>query len=409
MGKLAPTSEKQRYAILDVLRGFALMGICLANLPEFALWTFLSEDAQAALPTWRADSIVRLVQYVLVDGKFYTIFSLLFGIGFSIILEHALQRGSTGIRLFYRRMFILVLIGLCHLMFIWSGDILLLYAACGLLLPLFRRGTDRGLLIVALALWLLPVGLDLFQEFCGIRLAQPFVDAQWHYADRYGITEENFATWLRDSTGYTGVLQFLVMGAFERMSEFVDGHRAFKVLGLFLVGYVIGRNRLYAHLDAHARQLRKATLVGLLLGLPLSLVYAYSAVEGHSFGLTLHSLLYALSVPLLTVAYIAPVCLLVSRLEKAGKRPLLAYPGRMALSNYILQSLLGMGLFYGIGLGYGCSVGLAYVELTALGIFLFEIVASWVWLRFFRFGPLEWLWRMLTYGRYFNPFTKDCK
>ena len=125
-----PTTERQRHVILDALRGLALMGIALANFPEFALWTFLSSEQQAAMPTAYIDEIVRFLQYLVVDGKFYSIFSILFGIGFSLIMER------HGLRLFVRRMLILVIIGFLHLMFIWSGDILLLYAVGGLLLTL---------------------------------------------------------------------------------------------------------------------------------------------------------------------------------------------------------------------------------------------------------------------------------
>ena len=119
--------------ILDALRGFALLGIALANYPEFALWTFLSDEEQQAMPTAAVDSVVRYLQYLFVDGKFYTIFSLLFGVGFSLILSR------HPVSLFMRRMLILAAIGFCHLLFIWSGDILLLYAVGGMLLPLFMR------------------------------------------------------------------------------------------------------------------------------------------------------------------------------------------------------------------------------------------------------------------------------
>ena len=180
------------------------MGIALANFPEFALWTFLSSEEQAAMPTAGIDQVVRYLQYLLVDGKFYTIFSLLFGIGFSLILVR------HGRRLFVRRMLLLVVIGFLHLMFIWSGDILLLYAIGGLLLTLFIKISDRGLLWVALLLIVIPVGLDALTEFGGVDFAGPFYDAWWHAAEERGITEENFASWLRDADSYGQMFDFLV-------------------------------------------------------------------------------------------------------------------------------------------------------------------------------------------------------
>ena len=393
-----PTAERERYLILDVLRGLALMGIALANFPEFALWTFLSADEQALLPTAGIDRMVRYWQYVLVDGKFYTIFSLLFGIGFSLILARHSRR------LFLRRMLILVLIGFLHLMFVWSGDILLLYAVGGLLLTLFVGFKDSTLLIIALLLILMPVGLDALTEFYGVDFAAPFYNQWWQVATAQGITEENFATWLRDAESYNQMFAFLLQGACERIWEFVEGHRLPKVLGLFILGYLVGKHRLYTRLSE--LPLRPIFLWTLVIGTPMSLLYGWSATHGHLWGQTIHSVLYASSVIPLAVAYVTGLCLLYLRNQRAMVFRWLAAPGRMALSNYISQSFIGIALFYGIGFGLGTTFGLTAIELTALVVFLSQILCSRLWLCRFRFGPLEWLWRMATYGRYF-PVTID--
>ena len=403
-----PTTAKERHVILDALRGLALLGIALANFPEFALWTFLSSEAQAAMPTAGVDSIVRFLQYLFVDGKFYTIFSLLFGVGFSLILSR------HPVSLFVRRMLILAVIGFCHLMFIWSGDILLLYACGGLLLPLFIRLKDRTLLTVAVALIVLPVGLDALTEFAGIDFARPFYDAWWAEATRQGITEENFATWLRDADSYPQMFAFLCQGACERLWEFVEGHRLPKVVGLFMLGYLIGKHRLYARLEE--LPLHRACTIAFAVGVPISILYAWSATHGHPWGQTVHSLLYTLSVVPMAAGYVTAMCLwyqLSCQPRSIVNYPFsifnwLAAPGRMALSNYISQSLVGVLLFYGLGFGWGCSFGLVYVELTAFAVFVLQIVVCKWWFRHFRFGPLEWVWRMLTYGRYFQfKVTKE--
>ena len=388
-GAAMPVRQKERFAILDILRGLALVGIAVANFPEFALYTFLTPAAAAAMPTAGIDSVVRFLQYVFVDGKFYTIFSLLFGIGFSIIMANAERRGASGFRIFYRRMAILLAIGFLHLMFIWSGDILMLYALMGMLLPLFRRASDRTLLSWAAALLFLPVLIDLACEAAGVSLSAWVVRLQQGQCARYGITADNFAYWLRDAEGYGGVLQFLVQGALVRVQEFIDGNRYFKVLGLFLIGLWLGRRHMYAHLVLRRRWLLRVARVGFALGLPLSVVYAWSAVSGHPLGNAFHSLLYFVSVYPMGFAYVAAVCLLFG------------FSGRMALTNYIGQSVWGMALFYGIGLGFGASTGLVFVVLVALGVCVAEALFSRWWLRRFNFGPLEWLWRMATYGRRF--------
>ena len=292
---LAPVKSSERYIILDALRGFALLGICMANFPEFSLYTFLKAEAAAAFPSAGMDSITRYLLYVFVDGKFYTLFSLLFGIGFSIIISNAARKGANGFRIFYRRMFLLACIGFLHLMFIWSGDILMLYALLGMLLPLFRHASDRTLLVWAAALLLIPVGIDLACELCSVYPAQPVVSLQQYYCARYGITSDNFAYWLRDAQDYQAVFQFLIQGALVRVQEFIDGNRYFKVMGLFLIGFYIGRREIYASLEERKEWLQGLCRYGLLIGLPLSLVYAWSCQNGHPWGLTVHSLLYLVS------------------------------------------------------------------------------------------------------------------
>lgn len=163
-----PVKSSERHAILDVLRGLALLGIALANFPEFSLYSFLPVEAANAMPTAGIDRVVHYLQYIFIDGKFYTIFSLLFGIGFSIIIANAMKRGANGFRIFYQRMSVLLLIGFLHLMFLWSGDILMLYALLGMLLPLFRNASNKVLLWWAFVLLAIPIAADFIVELSGI-------------------------------------------------------------------------------------------------------------------------------------------------------------------------------------------------------------------------------------------------
>lgn len=378
--------EKKRYAILDALRGFAILGIILANFPEFSLWTFSSPE------TWTlTDKLTRAVQTFLVDGKFYTLFSLLFGMGFSIQLANAEGKLKT----FYRRMAVLLIIGLLHLFLLWSGDILMLYALCGMFLPLFRKLSTRSILIAAGVFFLLPI---LFDALFGSRLADPLEAEQWRICGLYGITEANFGSWLSDARSYREVLQFLHQGAVERMWEFVSGHRYFKVTGLFLIGFAVGRERVYADLQQYRGLLKKVLLWGLAIGIPLGLLYTWSAMAGHPWGDVAHDCAY-LSVYPMGFAYAAGFCLLFDRRPEAKGWLLLSRPGRMACTNYLGQSVMGILLFYGIGLGLGNRVDLLGTECIALGVFGFQIAFSMLWMKYFRYGPVEWVWRMLTYGK----------
>ncbi|MDR0938266.1 MAG: DUF418 domain-containing protein [Mediterranea sp.] len=399
----SPTATARRYVILDASRGFALLGICLANYGEFSLYTFLPDAVTAAMPSAATDRVARFFQYFLVDGKFYTIFSLLFGIGFSIILGNAAARGTDGLRVFRRRMAFLLLIGLCHLLLLWAGDILILYAFVGFFLPLFLRVSGRALLVTAAALLLLPVAMDCAVEAFGWNLSAPVIAATRYLHGQAGITEANFPVWLVESQSYADVLRFNLAGAFIRMQEFIDGHRAFKVLALFLLGLWIGRKRIFATLDAWRSPLRRVRLYGFVWGVPLSALYAWSAMSHQPWGLPAHSLLYALSVVPMALAYMATIALWYERHPSARVFALLAAPGRLALTNYVGQSVIGMIVFYGIGFALGATMGIAQVEVVALGVFLFQVVFSLLWTCGFRYGPLEWVWRMLIYGKWLTP------
>lgn len=402
---IRPVSARQRHVILDALRGFALLGIVMANLPEFSLYTFLDNDAVASFATAGVDLITRYFLAIFIDGKFYTIFSLLFGIGFSIIIANVRSRGGNGYRVFYRRMALLFLIGAAHLLLLWSGDILMLYAAVGMLLPLFSRCSDKGLLLWATTFLFLPVVVDFICQICGVSLSEGLVKFQWLLCDKYGITPDNFAYWLRDANNYDDMFRFLLQGAVVRMQEFVDANRYFKVLGLFLIGFYIGRNRLYASITLHRKALRNVALTGIAVGLPLSAVYAWSSINAHPWGLGVHSLLYFTSVYLLSFGYISTIALLYMHSRNNILWKMFALPGKMALTNYIGQSIAGIIIFYGIGFGLGASMGLFYTELIAVGIYIMEVAISALWLRFCNYGPLEWIWRCLTYGRFF-PLLK---
>lgn len=400
MDNTGPVGSKERYILLDALRGLALFGICLANFPEFSLYSFLHTEATAAMPTAGIDRLVRYLQYLFIDGKSYTLFSLLFGIGFSIILSNATRKQVNGFSIFYRRMILLLLIGFVHLMFLWSGDILMLYALLGLLLPMFRNVSDKGLLTASAIFLLLPAGIDAFLTLTGFNPSAPVVRAQQYYCARYGITDENFAYWLRNADTYRDVFKFLIQGAFVRMQEFIDGNRACKVMGLFLLGFYIGRNRLYARLEEKKKMLKLAIAWCGGIGFPASLLYAWSAMNEHPFGLAGHTILYTISIYPLGMAYAAGFSLYYLRNGERRIFRWLAAPGRMALTNYIGQSVWGMLIFYGIGFGMGADMGLIYVLLIATGVYLAEVVSSLVWLHYFRYGPLEWIWRMLTYGKW---------
>ncbi len=399
-----PVRLSDRAQILDVLRGIALLGICLANYPVISLYIFQSPEKLAAFPTHQIDEVLAYVHFAFLDGKFYSLFSLLFGIGFAIMLRKKADGRQQAISVFYRRLIILLMIGLAHAFLLWEGDILVLYALLGMLLPLFRNWSDKALIRLAVILILLPLAFDAAKVLTNNKwnLATPFMQKAIELDTATGITQENAGTWLVDHKRYSDVLTWCRNSFFWRWNMLLDVNRLPKVFAMFLLGLYVGRKGIYLDLTAHRPLLKKVWRISLLIGLPTSLAHAYFELDGRrlpdAYGLT-DTLFYALSVIPLSLFYTTSICLLYQRLTAQRILNLFAPVGRMALTNYLVQSLCGVLIFYGIGLGFGASIGVSIVFLISLGVYLFQLCYSHLWFRYFQFGPLEWMWKQLTYGR----------
>ncbi len=404
-----PITAHERIAELDGLRGLALLGVSIANLAAFTGWMFMAPAARAALPTTAIDAPVWFLMHVFVDGKFYTLFSLLFGIGFAVQMTRADARGDAFVARFRRRLFVLLGIGLVHLVVIWPGDILTLYALCGFALLLFRERSDRTLLVWAAVLLVLPVvqyaamwavfdpdDPTLMAVVNPGNLLYPLADAAGEALGLDGPSALATGGWL-------AVLKTNLVGAIYRYGDLSWSGRFFKVFGIFLIGLWAGRRMMAGTLLGDTRLLRRVLVWGLAVGLPANVALGVLMGGPGDFppgpaGMQLAAA-YALGVVPLALAYAAAYALLWRR--EAWRRVLgVAAPvGRMALTNYLAQSLLGIGLFYGIGLGLSGRVGPAVWTVMGLALFAGQIAASAWWLRRFRYGPMEWLWRRLTYGQ----------
>jgi uncharacterized protein len=387
-----------RTTLLDALRGFALFGVVWSNYAFFSIWVILGPEEQAALPGAWLDAVLGPFHDILIDGKFYSIFSLLFGIGFGFFLD----KGAAGQARFLRRMLLLLLIGVLHLRFLWAGDILSLYAILGLLLPLFRRVSDRAVLIIATVLLLSPIAVDAARVLTN--------DAFYPAAPINRAMESDDAIhgslWqLIGSVPAGGWAEFNTSNERSwllRIWIIVDSNRSQKVLALFLIGLWIARRKLFADPARHSALLKRVSIAGLVIGLPFCFLNWYSINNlprlPEAQGLV-NTVSYALGVVPLALAYASGFTLLWID-PRWQKRFLVLSPmGRMALTNYLMQTVLGILIFYGIGLGMGGRVSMVGFESIALAVFIVQVLWSRWWLKRFHFGPMEWLWRSLTYGK----------
>ena len=400
----APAAGDARLTVLDALRGWALLGIFIMNLQDFSGYYSVPRIREASLPATSADIAILYLSEWLLHGKFYSVFSLLFGIGFALQLKDAQRPAPERLALFRRRLAWLFVIGILHLALLWTGDILTLYASVGLLLLPFRHRTDRQLVRWAIALLLAPVALQALRVFSGglVDPGAPFLWLSLRMDAVAGIPPGSTDLSVYGKGGWYEFLMWNLSGVPSRAGELLTEGRPLKVLAMFLVGLMVGRATVPAILSNRLLLMRVA-VAGLVLGLPVNLLMALLPVQRDSAGAVLHAFLYALGVAPLALAYAAAFALAwrVPALRAAASWS--APAGRLALTNYLLQTVAGIACFYGIGLGWKGSVGPALYVPLALAVFVAQVEGSRWWLRHHAFGPMEWVWRRLTYSRIDAP------
>lgn len=389
--RINPTSGQQRIELLDALRGFALLGVLMVNLRSLSLYGLLPRHARDALPTAPLDRILAAVNAALVDGAFITMFTLLFGVGFSMHMQRARNR-PDGVALYVRRLMILFAIGAVHAWLFWWGDILRYYALLGLLLiPMAQLPAKvlawGGVIVVLLVpLVLQPVVPDLLPSQVSSRESADaalvaFASRDWSEVLQGNLTRDlrmRIAVWVLPTY----------------------------ILGRLMIGAAIGRSGVLSAPDAHLRFWRRscgsaAIIAGSIIVFTLLRKHS-GLIDGIAWwdGVWGKALLQMSghAAPLALGWFYLSGCVLLFQGPR-WRRVLcwLSPVGRMALTNYLGQTLIAIGLFYGVGLGLGPRYGLAGATIAAAVIFLAQAAASRWWLSRFRFGPLEWLWRSLTY------------
>lgn len=394
MGELAPISPRERVATLDVLRGFALLGVLVANL--YSLFSFrfaIHEPPDHSI----ADVAARWFMALAVRGRAQTMLTFLFGFGFAVQLLRAQDRGQPVLPIYLRRMATLFVIGWLHVLLLSWVDVTWGYALIGLFLLPFVRASDRTRLIAAAALTIIPALIYAIPAIApavhALVFDQPraaYVDqfaAAARSGDRIAIVHAHVAIALLWTFGSTGVWYLPFM------------------LARFLLGLIAGARRWFDRDGAdHLAVFRKVLIAGALgtvIGwVPEGLVWAHVLdPAGHGLPVAMALTIVSRLALLAQVAmYVAGIVLLMQRPAWRRVLVVIAPVGRMPLTTYLMQSLICTSLFYGWGLAWSTPPPAASVGL-GLAIFAVQIVIAHAWLRWFRFGPAEWLWRSIVYWR----------
>ena len=395
--RLAPVSADERIGLLDALRGLALAGIFIVNIEWFSRpWQGFGNGMAQGLAG--VDHVGAWLVHVFVSGKFWVLFSLLFGIGFALMMERAQASGRSS-RLYLRRLAVLFALGIAHALLAWVGDILHTYAIAALGLLLMRGLSPRAQLATGLAIYLGLYALSLLAGLAMMAVAPQQAELQPLLAE--AARSGDAAAVVYAGGGFAEVTA-------QRISDFsMLLANAFGVVALalavFLVGSWLFRTGRITDVAGNRRFFLRLAAWCLPLGLASTLAGAVVST-GHPDGFlnprwVFASSLHGLGALPMTLGGVAVLALVWQ--GATGKRLLgvLAPAGRMALTNYLLQSVIASLVFYGYGLALWGRVGHAGMVLLALVVFAAQVIASRWWLARYRFGPLEWAWRWLTYGR----------
>lgn len=389
--RAAPVQAKERIEFVDILRGFALLGVLLMNM--YGLSGQMAGYTNP-LPLPIVDRAVVILVRFLVEAKFYSMFSFLFGWGMAMQMMRAEAKGAKFLPVFLRRLFILLIIGVLHAILIWDGDILTTYALLGFLLLLFRKRSGKALLVTAVLVLLLSIVLTVPGE------AMDTV-REWY---------ENLTDFLRSSTyseslyatgTYKEVTRFRIQGVLAGHSRFM--YYFGNIFGMFLLGLYVGKRRIFREIGQHLPALRKVVWVFLVIGLVFNAIFISTILWPQRVPAEYHRLVRVggrtIGAPALMLFYVSAIILLIQREDWYRRLSPLANLGRSALSNYLLQSVVCTLIFYNYGLGLYGEIGPPFALILTLAIYWAQVRLSGWWFERFQFGPMEWVWRTLTYGR----------
>ncbi|HSR54500.1 MAG TPA: DUF418 domain-containing protein [Acidobacteriota bacterium] len=425
-----PVTEKQRLTSVDVLRGVALLGILTMNIVAFA-WPFtVYMNPLAAGPIDSADRISWLVNHLFFEMKFMTIFSMLFGAGLILMWQRAEAQGDSIFGVWMRRNAWLMLIGLIHGFLLWFGDILFPYGFCGLFIYFFRRFRPRNLVIIGTVLLLV------FPVIGGLQVVYfRFLQSQHEQAvekleagEELTKTQQSFKqAWIEirgmlnpkpeefqetveayRSGTYLEQLGQRAPMAFQNLIVGLATFALWRVGGLMLLGMALMKWGVFSAALSKAAYLRM-TIACYVIALPFTVWGAYRLIEHEfdfmdNFGGDIYFNYFA-SIPM-ALGHVGVVMLLCKSSLFQSLKESLAAVGRMAFTNYLMQTVICTTIFYSYGLGLYAAFGRAELWYFVIAVWIVQMIYSPLWLSRFRFGPAEWLWRSLTYFK-MQPMRKS--
>ena len=385
-----PTPPSDRITSLDALRGFALLGILVINIRVFSMpeQTLLNPTVYGDFTgldywTW-------FLGHVFAQAKFITLFSALFGAGVLLFVESKEEKGQDAARLHLRRTAVLIAIGLLHAYLLWYGDILVTYGLTGIFL-LFVRDLDARRLTTLAGVFLLFV--PAIELFAAVSIGGEAIAAQWQPAE--AAIREQVATY---RGGWLDQMSHRVSSSFQRQTSGFIGQSFWRVGGVMLLGMALYKKGVLT--DERSTAFYRRLVAGGVVGVGIVVAgVAYVEANDWSAGAALYWRQFNYVGSLLVAGgYVGLVTLFVRWRGEGLATRALAAVGRTAFTNYLLQTVVATTIFYGHGVGLFGSVSRVEAMGIVVAIWAVQVPLSVLWLRYFRFGPVEWVWRTLTYG-----------
>lgn len=395
----SPIRRTDRIESLDVLRGFALLGILIMNIQSFSMPGAVYINPTAYGDLTGVNLIVWTLSHLFADQKFMTIFSMLFGAGVCVFADRATAKSGKSAGLHYRRTAWLLVFGLLHAHLLWYGDVLYAYAMCGFVVYLFRNRTPRALVILGVVFALVPF---VYSMLFGLSIPSFPAEAVASIRESWASTPEALARELEVYRGgWTGQLADRSGTAVFFETYLLLTLFFWRASGMMLLGMALYKTGVLSAACSDSFY-RRMLLVGFAVGLTLSGIgvwHNFAHDWSMEFSMFLGSQWNYFGSVATALGYIGIVMLAVRAGLWEGLQNRLKAVGKTAFTNYILQTVLGTLIFYGHGLGLFGSVDRWQQVLVILAIWLLQLWLAPVWLGRYRYGPLEWLWRCLTYWR----------
>lgn len=401
--------ENQRIESIDILRGFAVLGLLTMNFLTFAM----PFSAYINPYAFQSESFLNFtlfsLTHVFADQKFMGIFSLLFGASVMLIIENSQAKGKSAAKLHYSRNVWLILIGLAHTIFLWEGDVLFIYGICALFLYIFHRFPAALLMVLGIGLYLISIVYFVNSNEAIMKLDLNSMDWLAGYwapngeaiAKEIQIYQGDYIEQLKNRLGMDESDENPGIDLFM-LGLLLDGFS--RSFGMMLIGMAAYKAGVLTG-GKSERFYRIMCILGFVVGVPVvgfGLYLSWANGFTATYGLFEGRIANHIASLFMVAGYVGAIHLIVLRKQFIKLQGYLAAVGKLALTNYLMQTIIGCLIFYGWGLGLYGELSRAQVFLIIPLVWGFQIVFSVFWLKHFRYGPFEWLWRSLTYFR-FSP------